>query len=128
MNAFNNQNTMQTPRQTTPSEGVPPSNSPQGSPAGMFEGGEEKETASEVLMEKLCQAALKAFVRLGGKRVTEAGGDQLERACAAMREAAVPVYDVMIADARETVGIENYVFLNVVLELAQVGLNALPSN
>jgi len=40
MNAFDNQNTMQTPRQTTPSEGVPPSNSPQGSPAGMGEGGE----------------------------------------------------------------------------------------
>jgi len=36
MNAFDNQNTMQTPRQTTPSEGVPPSNSPQGSPAGIF--------------------------------------------------------------------------------------------
>jgi len=39
MNAFDNQNTMQTPRQTNPNEGVPPSNSPQGSPAGMFEGG-----------------------------------------------------------------------------------------
>jgi len=106
-------------------EGVPPSGSPQGSLIGKLDKPGEKETAPEVLMEKLCRAALNAFVRLGGKRVTEARSNQRERACAAMRESALLFYDEMIVNARATVGIEYYVFTNAVLEIAKAGLNVL---
>ncbi len=81
-------------------------------------------TAIDSLGHKLGQAALTAFVLICPE-IRSASNDQLEIACAAMREKSKQVVDDLLADAIGAPWIADIAFQVAVLALAQEGVRAL---
>ncbi|AZV94398.1 hypothetical protein CBF45_12275 [Bordetella sp. J329] len=80
--------------------------------------------AIDSLGHKLGQAALTAFVRICPE-VRSASNDQIEVACAAMREKSKQVVDDLVADAQGAPWVADIAFQVAVLALAQEGVRAL---
>ncbi len=81
-------------------------------------------TAIDSLGHKLGQAALTAFVLICPE-IRSASNDQLEVACAAMREKSKQVVDDLVADAKGAPWVADIAFQVAVLALAQEGVRAL---
>ena len=80
--------------------------------------------AIDSLGHKLGQAARTTFVRIYPD-VRSASNDQLEVACAAMREKSKQVVDDLLADAKGAPWVADIAFQAAVLALAQEGVRAL---